>query len=933
MHSLTLAAKAVRRSFLAVAATSVVLSGQTFAEETVSEPVERISVTGSAIKQTDMEGALPVTVISRADIDRTGVTNTAELLQQIPSMQGMTVSADSVGGGGGGTQTASIHDLGEQYTLVLLNGRRLAPSDSGSSIDVSSIPLAGIERVEVLTDGASALYGSDAIAGVVNFIMKDNIQGFNVNARYDKPEETGGSGYDLSFTGGFGDVDSDGYNVNFSYSRNSREQLKATDRDFSKTGMIYFTHENEEYFFFNGSSNATPGNAYVSYGTGEFDEFGNEIKQSRSFNPYSEANGGCDANNSEIGSACYFDYTSTIEIVPESVRDSVFLNGQLELTDNLTMFSDVIFSRYTMTTRIAPYPTGAFSLESDSNLVSQYVVPYLNEAEMAAYNAGDLNVSARWRALPAGNRTTEWDTTATNVVTGLTGALGEFEFSTAVTYSSNKREQNYKDGWLLEDEFLTAANAGEIDIFASPSVLDATSSSIASGATYSGNWENTEVTVKGFDFNGTLPLFSLPAGDVYLAVGTDARQTNYVKTTSAAQKSGIVLFEDAADEYDLVRDTAGMFGELQIPLMDELLLTTSLRYDYIGGVNDDLTGESVSSSMDDITYKVNLRYQVIDELVLRGSYGTGFKAPSMLEIAQPRETFGVTGAAYSCPFDSSDSLSQYCFAEATQYDIYREGAADLKPETSTQYSVGFVLAPTENFSLTMDYWNVAMEDTVTRLTQSQIFADADKYRDLFVTTVNEGTGELELGVIQGAVNVGETQNSGVDWNALLTNDFGWAELTTNFVGTYMLESERSVPGEDGVMTDSINKFGDNDAVTFRVVAQLSTTLSHGDFAHTLMANYKSGYDDQVQSVLTKDVDGNYTQDAEVQLHVPSYTKVNFQSKYYVMDNFSMTLGINNLFDTQPSLSLGDGSGHQVGYDPRYTDPYGRTFYLQADYSF
>lgn len=249
MHKSHLIAKSIRIALIGGVTAATFAAPVVVAAETGIAEVERITVTGSAIKRTDLEGALPITVISRADIDRSGVTNTAELVQQLPSMQGFTTSSDSVGGDGGGTQTASIHNLGEEYTLVLINGRRLAPADSGSSIDVSSIPISAIERVEVLTDGASALYGSDAIAGVVNFIMKENFQGFSVNARYDKPEEDGGSGYDVGFTTGFGDIDTDGFNVMLSYSHNDREQLKATDRDYASSGIIPFNNNDRDLYF------------------------------------------------------------------------------------------------------------------------------------------------------------------------------------------------------------------------------------------------------------------------------------------------------------------------------------------------------------------------------------------------------------------------------------------------------------------------------------------------------------------------------------------------------------------------------------------------------------------------------------------------------------------------------------------------------------
>ncbi|MGL4615454.1 MAG: TonB-dependent receptor [Shewanella sp.] len=934
MHKNTILAKSVRLALIGgVAATVLSVPVLQAAETGVdADKVERIQVTGSAIKRTDLEGALPITVISREDIDKTGVTTAAELIQQLPSMQGFTVSADSVGGGGGGVQTASIHDLGASYTLVLLNGRRLAPANSGSTIDVSSIPLAAIERVEVLTDGASALYGSDAIAGVVNFIMKDNVQGFNLTGRYDKPQEKGGSGYDIGFTAGFGDIDSDGYNVMVAYSHNDKEQLKATDRDFAKTGIIPFQNAGRDLYFFNGSGNAIPGNARVKY----TDANGKVI--TRTFNPYAADpnNKGCAQDNSAIGAECFFDYTTTIEIIPESSRDSIFTNAQWQLNDNLKLFAEGSFSKVNMTTRIAPYPTGYFNLPSTSELVNKYIVPYLSAEEKAAYDAGKLTTQARWRALPAGNRTTEFETMASQLVAGLEGNVGDFEYSGALTYAVNDTDQNYPTGWLLAEPFLDAVSSGAINVFVPPEQMDDASKAALAKSIYSGNWDSTKVAVKGVDFRGSLPVFQMSGGDAYIAAGLDYRQTEYTNTLSEAQKNAEILFLSAGNPYDLDRNNYGLFTELSMPVIEDVEVTASVRYDSISGVDDNLLGEKVSDDLSDTTYKLSARYQATESLLLRASYGTGFKAPSMLSIAQPIQEFGVTGGSYKCPFENSDPLAKYCLTGESQYAVFTKGYTQLKPETSKQYTLGFVFAATQEFSFGLDYWNVEMEDVVNSLTEAQIFADPLKYRDLFTTKVNAATGEEELAIIQADVNIGKSLNSGIDWNSSLVNDFGWGSLNTSFVGTYMIDSERSVPGEPGKMTSSMGQFGDNNAVTFRVMAQLSTTLKHDDFAHTLTANYKSGYLDQFQSKEGCSVteDDAFGDCVDVQLTIPSYTKFDYQSKYFISENLSVALGINNLFDVQPSLSLrSGGAGHQVGFDPRYTDPYGRTFYLQGDYRF
>jgi iron complex outermembrane receptor protein len=155
--------------------------------EVDEDRLEEIVVTGSAIKRVDLDSSLPIQVITADQFDREGITNASDLIENIPAMQGFTTESDSVGGSGGGIRTANLRAIGSQYTLSLLDGRRMAPADSGSSIDLSNIPLAAVEQVQILTDGAGALYGSDAIAGVVNFMLKDSVDETTVNLRSDRP--------------------------------------------------------------------------------------------------------------------------------------------------------------------------------------------------------------------------------------------------------------------------------------------------------------------------------------------------------------------------------------------------------------------------------------------------------------------------------------------------------------------------------------------------------------------------------------------------------------------------------------------------------------------------------------------------------------------------------------------------------------------------
>ena len=912
------------------------------------EEVERIEVTGSSIKRTDMEGALPIQVITAEDIAKTGVTSVGDLIAQLPAMQGFTTPGDSVGGSGGGIVTANLRDLGEQYTLVLLNGRRVASADSGSIVDLSNIPVAALKRIDVLTDGASALYGSDAIAGVVNFILKDEVEESTFTIRTDKPQESGGEKFNASFTTGFGDFDRDGYSVVLSVSHESQKQLAAADRDFANTGMIAFDHEgyDDQLFFFNGSGNAIPGNARVRYydrdedgniiyalnedGSVQLDEeTGDPVPETftKTFNPYSAVNGSCAENTSPIGDECWFDYTSTIEIVPERDRNSFYGRFDLAVTEDLRAYSYLNLSKSSMTARIAPYPTGWFTLPMDNDLVTQTVLPNagLTDTQLDLVQ----NVAGRWRALPAGNRTTEYETLSYTWVTAIEGNLDDIEYSGGISYSVFDQDQNYPDGWLYRDAFTTAAGNGDFNVFAPASEFSADDQKALSATVYSGPWDNIKNTNLAIDGKMSMPLFELANGEAYLATGFDYRMIGYDRSIADANANQELLFLSADTPYELERNQYGVFAELLMPLFEGFELNTSVRYDAIGAVSDKLNGGDINDSESDVTYKISMNWAATDDLKLRASYGTGFKAPSMREIAEPRSDFGVTSGNYSCPFSSSNSLAKYCLSGESQLGVYREGNPELKPETSKQYSFGFVYSPSTDFSLTMDYWNIKMENLVERLTESQIIENPSIYPDLFTTRTNLSTGEEELAIIQQAVNAGTSDNSGIDYNIRLLNEIGSGTLTTDIAGTYVIESDSSLTGS------SLGRFGDDDAVTFRNIFNINNTFAHGDFQHTLGMNYRSGYTDQEATVNILESDGSLGDEVTVQKEIPSYILFDFQTKYTgLAEGLALTLGINNLFDKQPHLSLrSGGAGHQVGWDPRYTDAYGRTFYLQADYSF
>jgi iron complex outermembrane receptor protein len=890
--------------------------------------LEEVIVTGSAIRRNDLENTLPIQIITEQDIKAQGITNTADLIASVPAMQGFITPGDSVGGGGGGVRNANLRGLGDQYTLILLNGRRIAPADSGSIFDLQGIPLAAIERVEILTDGASALYGADAIAGVVNFILKSSVDATTVQARYDMPEASGGGdSWDASIVTGFGDIHEDGYSFVFTYQHQEREELRSADRDFAKTGFIFFNQPgySDPLYFQNSSSNAIPGNAYA-YGPGVTDPL-------RFLNPYAETNNGqCHENSTfvpsgDIGYGCAFDYTSTLFILPDTEADTLYLNGAYMVTDDIKLYGTVVGSESRLTAKIAPYPSGQFPIPLDSPLLDTYVYPYLSDEELGQIN----RVTAVWRGIPAGNRTTEYKTDTLNITVGAAGSTGNIDWDAAYTHTEATTDQNYTNGWLLLDEFIAASRGGLLNPFVWVDDLTDEDQAVIDGFVYNGPWDQVETNMDIVSGVGSMPMFNMGGGAAMVAAGFDWRSNSYDRWVSDINAAEGILFLSPDTPYGLERDQWGAFVETLFPFSSNIEATAAVRYDDVDGVKDTLRGQPLDNGDSGTTYKVSAKWSINDMISLRASYGTGFKAPSMREIGEPRSDFGVTSANFFCPFDASDPLAQYCVPGEQQYNVFREGYAGLVFEESTQYTAGFVFTPGGGFDATVDYWVIEMENLIERLTEEQIFGDPVTYRDLFTTKTNTATGLEELAIIQAAVNVGTKDSEGIDYRLHYNWQPSWAVVDFNLLGTHMLESDSSLTGS------SLGQFGNDQAVVFEDKFQFITTVTFDNWTHNLIWDYKSSYADSAQEV---EITGQgfplgQGPGVEVQLTVPSYQLWNYSVRWDTFDDrLGVTFGVNNLLDEEPSLSLRTGgAGHQVGWDPRYTDAYGRTYWLRGEFSF
>jgi iron complex outermembrane receptor protein len=924
-----MAEKVIARSVRLICAGGIAVGMHMAYAQNAQEPIQRVEITGSSIKRIAAEAALPVQTFNQKDIQRSGVSSVTDFIQQLPVMQGFTVAADSVGGGGGGITTASIHDVGEAYTLVLINGRRMAPATSGTTIDVNSIPLSAVERIEVLTDGASALYGADAIAGVVNFILKKGAAPLAIEAKLSKPQHPGARGKTASISKGFGDLDADGYTLFLSASHQTETRMTAAQRDFAKTGIIAFKDPKtgKALEFFNGSSRSIPPNVDVY----PLDPEGDII----SLNPYLKLKGACPAAHVVAGDQCSFDYTSSVEISPELKRDGVYASGELKLGNSgFKAFADIALNRAHVYATIAPYPA-EFALAKDAPLFTKYVRPYLTAQQFADTDSAVV----KYRLQDLGGRAYDYQSKTTHVVTGIDGHAAGWDMNAAFTWSKNKSPENYLGGFPLADKFDAALASGAIDPFPyalgemPPDMIKA-----LKATQYTGNYKMVDIDMKNVDLRASREVFAMPAGAAQLGLGADLRKTGYAEKGNPAVSHSEILFDSDIPAFDFRRKNAGAFAELLTPLMKNLDLTTSVRYDKVGKITDGLAGKTIGEDQSATTYKVSARYQPSRELLFRSAYGTGFKVASMKEIGQPLADFGVTGGSYQCPITAanglgSNPLAQYCQGVPLgQIEVFQGGNPNLRPEKSKQWTLGTVWEPTGNFSIKLDYWSVDIKDAVTSVSEKQIAENPARYIALYTTKYKASTNRSVLAMIDSPLNIGSQQNQGIDYDLLLKSKFDDVRLTTRLGGTHLVRSRYKDPGTDNWLS-SLGEYGADDKVAFRDVIKASVTADYGRFTHNLAMNYRSRYKDihyTVDSEAVNDADGNYV---DVQLDVKAQATFDWQTQFRLMKNLELTAGVQNLADKKPPLSLRAAGSHQLGYDPRYASPVGRTFYLSAAYRF
>ncbi|RJG08474.1 TonB-dependent receptor domain-containing protein [Massilia cavernae] len=918
--------------------------------------IQRVEITGSSIKRIAKEGALPVEIISRKQLEEQGIVNAEQLIATLNvngnGSDNLASNADVTSGaqrGNNGASSANLRGQGADSTLVLLNGRRVATHGmKGSAVDLNSIPFAAVDRVEVLKDGASAIYGTDAIGGVINFILKKNYKGLEASAFTDVTEAGGGNIGRLQVTGGFGDLAEDKYNVLIAASTSENKALRGDQRDFVNTfqpnrGLSVDTRGAPYANVFattlgdtilsrrSNTGPVLPGTTQAYTGISVLDLPGGAGCGSV------DGMGAYDEKLWDVataGFACAWD-TGRAAVLQQPVENSNFVARATFAVGEHQLFAEAVGSTTEVAKRFSPNQVspGASTFDARS------FYPATGSAYNEVFNAiakvfpsieanRGLPIAYRWRCMECGNREIVTESKAGRLQFGADGPLSiggyGFDYKIGLSHAFSESESTLGTGYQYTAALRDALGSGLINPFLkagakqSQAALDLIKSASAEGVVLYGG----KTILTAFDASLSGEVYKLPAGPVMMALGTDLRKEEYEfngDRRAAAARPAILnaAFDDTNALPNVSRDIRAIYGEVIVPVTTALEINLAVRQDHYSGF-----GNTVNP-------KVSFRYQPTEAVLFRGSYNEGFRAPSFNQLFN-----GVTESQYAgkdladpakCAGGKVDSTKPGC--ESITPVIFTGGKDTLGPETAKQGTVGVVFEPVRNVSANLDLWEIRRFDTIKSVSLTDMLANYNLFTEQFL---RDGSGNV-LAIDQRWVNAGESITRGLEVGARTSGKAWDGAWTAGIDGSRLLE-KKSRPLANA-------PFGKSEVGLFTFTGDLGLKWKHtayvsykkGDWSGLFQNVYRDGYIDQVLPGVAsgKVVPTNYN------AKVDPYSIFHASVSYSGIKNLTLTAGVKNLLDEDPpfAITYDSNTGAGSSWEPRVADPRGRSFTFMATYKF
>ncbi|BAJ03795.1 TonB-dependent receptor [Shewanella violacea DSS12] len=879
----------------------VALSAPTYAAEKDEDTVERIEVTGSRLKRVDMEGASPVTTITAEDMATAGFATVGDALR--------SSSLNSFGSYGGTSNnswssqaTIQLKGASASHTLTLLDGKRMAKSPvlGGGATNINTIPTAAVERIEILTDGASAIYGTDAIAGVINIILKKDFEGVEVKIRAEQPDaDGGGDNHSASFTGG---LSTDKGNLMFTIEHFKKSGIVMNERPYTAAHAI----DGEDPSVFQSWIGISPTGRTVN--TGPNGGWENHAPFTNAgldcADVYGDAFKGPLSDSDWAGeSYCGYDYTTSAYLDVDQERTSTLLNYTYNISDDIELTARAYWASNVTTDVSAPIP-GTIRFDED--------MPAYTTAAGLDLRAVPEGGSMKYRFDTAGNRVRETTDSIYDFLVGLDGTTDSFDWNASASYN---RYDVFKWGTGYQLIGATTDLVGgwddDTNSFEGWDPRDPNSEAPA-GATAN---SDARLTSSALEIDGGLSfeLFELAGGATGLYVGASYREEKLDSQVDALDEAGLIAGGSGGAGGSGERDVKAIFMEMAFPVLDNLEVNLAARYDEYSDFGGTFNPQ------------VSVRYNVLEPLLIRASWGTGFRAPTLEDLNQSASVGVGTVTNYlKCYEDGMDIKG--CQIE-NEIPISVNRNENLGPEESESYNIGMVWDITDNFNMSVDYWSLETEGLIGSILNDEIVrAQAELWKaadeagqprpDISAiypgTSVSQdGSGKLSS-VTNIKQNIGLSERQGIDAKFASTFETEMGDFKLGLAWSHYLKYTDSSP-EGGVQTISRNLSGTEYYPDDRV--NFSANYLVGD--HSLF--YQADYIDH-QSTDDENDNGSYHQIDSIVYHTLSYS-------YTMPWNNIVSAGINNLTDEEPSFRA-NGT-----YDSDTYDIIGRTYWVSFSQTF
>lgn len=943
------------RFALFAGASAAVVGGNALAQEQ-PKALDRVEVVGSRIKRVDTETSSPVTLLSRADIERTGLTDIRDVLDRLTASDGgglSTVSTQT--NGNDGTQSISLRGLGSARTLVLVDGHRWA-TDSGGTVDLTSIPTAIVDRIEVLKDGASAIYGSDAIAGVINIITRRNYEGMQFRAQYGETEENDGAQENYSLTWG---ASGERTNVVMNIGFQGRDGIGQGDRVRTATPVFGCIDppvaENSA-----ACGSASPaGGRFVVPGLGSVSltpgRPGTSVSDFRAFSAADRYN---------------FSPVNFLQLPGDTYN--LFGSATHDITDNLRAVAKFNYSKRTSANQIAEVP---LTWATNGANGPQWAFPV---AANNVFNPFGANInSGGFRMVAAGGRFTKADVDTVATTIGLEGAfnLGEHSFNWDVGMAYNDTQNDQQQDNLVNlfnlksalgpsfrdvNGVLRCGTPGEVingctpfNLFggadlglAAGTISAAEQAAMLKYVTYTANSFQGN-TSNNYYANLSGDLFNLPAGLVQFAAGYEYRKDDTFSQPDALVVGGgsSTNFTEPTKGQTIIEE---FYGELSVPLLADMMFAKSLdlslaarntSFESQGDVGSGFVSTDLGSATN---YSASLKWKPINDLLVRASWGESFRAPSANDLfAGGQEGFpGVNDPCRISRFDSLTAQQQdHCVALGvpaggwnqvnTQQRSLFGGNASLTPETGENITVGFVYNPSwlPGFDVSVDYWRIRISDAITSFSANFVTNQCitggpnGEGIDSFCSFITRApvTGEI-IDLRVASFNANSFKTDGIDIN------LNYHFETENF-GRFNFASETTWVSDlttQNTFEDSPNQFVKlyTGSPNFEWRSTFVTSWSMGDFDASWTMRYNS---DLTEACF---VDGpiNICTDPENDIHhIGATTYHDVTAGWKAPWDAKITVGVRNLFSKEPPVVANSFAG---SFDAAYDLPHSQSWFVQ-----